>query len=227
MVEIPTLTLSFLTDHRLGQFRLVHVDYRAWWLGTRLPYWILYIWMVYALLQAVMHEYPGVHRLSSRVLNGSIAFSAVVAGVTIARLVYLLPSREDFWTWSFAIATSLERTVSVASLILLLGVLGFLVWFPVAVPRNLVVFSVTYIVFFAANVVAFSLYNGNNVRVIAWIGWIVATLCYWCWLLFLSEAGERAASRIGHSWNPSDRERLLGQLGAINATLLEAARAQR
>jgi len=226
VVEIPMLVLSLGTYHQLGAYRWFPVNYSNWWLLMRIPYWVLYVWMVYALLQAVMHEYPGVYRLSSKVLSGSIALAAVVGGVSTARLLYLSPPSGDFWIWGFTIAISLERTVSVASLILLLGVLGFLVWFPVAVPRNLVVFSITYIVFFAANVVSFSVYDVSHLRLVAWSVLIVATLCYWSWLLFLTAAGEKAPSRIGHRWNPGDRERLLGQLGAINSTILGAARAR-
>jgi hypothetical protein len=227
VLDILVMALSLGTARSLGAYRWFPVDFRTVWLVTRIPYWVLYVWMVYALLQAVMHEYPGVHRLSARVLNGSIAVAAVVGGISTARLrlLYLLGSSRDVYDRVWVVATSLERTASVTSLILLLGVLSFLLWFPVVVPRNLVVFSVTYIVLFASNVVSYS-FSAANYKALVWSVLIVACLCYSCWLLFLTAAGERVPSRIGHSWNPADQERLLGQLGAINATLAGVARAR-
>jgi len=218
MVEIPMLTLS------LADRWFFYIDYRAWWLVMRLPYWTLYVWMVYALLQAVMHEYPGVHKLSARVLNGSIALAAVVGGLTAARSLYLLKSNGSILGRLLVSGAAMEQTASVACLILLLGVLGFLLWFPVVVPRNLAVFSVTYVVFFAANVVSYSFYSLSNFRLVGWSVLIVACLCYSCFLRFLTEAGERAPARLGHSWKPGDQERLLEQLGAINAAVLGAGR---
>lgn len=219
MVEIPMLIVSLG-----GGSWFFHIDYRIWWLVMRLPYWTLYVWMVYALLQAVMHEYPGVHKLSAKVLNGSIAVAAVVGGLTAAHSLYLLKLNTSILARLSAGGAALERTASIACLILLLGVLGFLLWFPVQVPRNLVVFSVTYVVFFAANVVSYSVYSGSNFKVVGWSVLIVSCLSYSCFLLFLTEAGEHAPARIGHSWKPGDQERLLEQLGAINAAVLGAGR---
>jgi hypothetical protein len=222
MVEIPTLILSQAGSRWAG--RWFPIDYRIWWLVVRIPYWILYVWMVYALLQAVMFEYPGVHKLSARVLNGSIAVAAVVGTLTAARSLYLLRLNSDAWQRLEVSGAALERTASIACLILLLGVLGFLLWFPVEVPRNLVVFSITYVVFFAANVASYSLYSASSFLAVEWSVLIVSCLCYTCFLVFLSEAGEHAAARIGHSWKPGDRERLLEQLGALNAAVLGAGR---
>jgi len=218
MVEIPMLVVS------LGAGRWFPIDYRVWWLVMRIPYWTLYVWMVYALLQAVMYEYPGVHRLSAKVLNGSIAVAAVVGTLTAARSLYLLRLNSDVWQRLETGGAALERTASVACLILLLGVLGFLLWFPVEVPRNLVVFSITYVVFFAANVASYSLYSPSSFLAVGWSVLIVSCLCYFCFLVSLTEAGEHAPARIGHSWKPADQERLLEQLGALNAAVLGAGR---
>ena len=220
MVEIPTLILSEAGSRWAG--RWFPIDYRIWWSVTRIPYWILYVWMVYALLQAVMHEYPGLHKLSARVLNGSVAVAAVVGGLTAARSLYLLKSNGDVRDLLATGGAALERTASVACLILLLGVLGFLLWFPVEVPRNLVIFSITYVAFFAANVVSYSFYSRS--RLVDWSVLIVSCLCYSSFLLFLTEAGEHAPARIGHSWKPADQERLLEKLGALNAAVLGAGR---
>jgi hypothetical protein len=208
----------------LGANRWFPMDYRAWWLLMRLPYWVLYVWMVYALLRAVMHEYPGVQKMSAKVLNGSIVVAAVVGVVAAARSLYLFRLNVDFWIRMMASGAALEQTASVACLILLLGVLGFLLWFPVEVPRNLVVFSITYVIYFAANVVSYSFYSATRFRAVGWSILIVDCLCYSCFLLFLTEAGQRAPARIGHSWNPDDQDRLLDQLAAINAAVIGARR---
>jgi hypothetical protein len=44
------------------------------------------------------------------------------------------------------------------------------------------------------------------------------------WILFLTREGEGKTVILHQHWRPADEEQLLGQLSAINATLLRAAR---
>jgi hypothetical protein len=44
------------------------------------------------------------------------------------------------------------------------------------------------------------------------------------WLVGLNRRGEEKDIVVGHQWNPGDDQRLLEQLGAINARLLRSGR---
>ena len=48
------------------------------------------------------------------------------------------------------IVVVLERVISTVALLVLVFILAFILWFPVQMPRNLAVFSVGFIVYFAA-----------------------------------------------------------------------------
>jgi hypothetical protein len=55
--------------------------------------------------------------------------------------------------------------------------------------------------------------------------WLAASLaCLVFWLFALNRRGETKTVVIGHQWNPTDEQRLLAQLKAINSSLLRAAR---
>jgi hypothetical protein len=46
--------------------------------------------------------------------------------------------------------------------------------------------------------------------------------CQLFWLFALGRQGEQKRVVVGHHWKPSDEQRLLGQLEAINASLLRS-----
>jgi hypothetical protein len=48
------------------------LDYRTIWLATRPLAWLLYIWVVYAILHKVMDDHPGILRTSRRIFAASV-----------------------------------------------------------------------------------------------------------------------------------------------------------
>lgn len=135
-------------------------------------------------------------------------------------------ARENRLRHSVFLAETLDQTVTTVLLLALLSMLAFLFWFPVDVPRNAVVFSAGYIIFFAIRSLAlfFRYFSPDAVVAISLSIQAVSAVCYLYWLFFLTPLGETVPVRLGHRWKPQEQERLLGQLGAINTTLLRSAR---
>jgi hypothetical protein len=206
---------------------IFRLDYRVLYLSSRPIYWFLYIAMVYALARVIMRSVPGVYDLSRKVLQVSF-IAAVVVGGAVFVLGRAPSSHSDPLHVLTLLGRNLERSVTLTALLLLLGVLGFMLWFPVQVPRNLAVFSGAYLVFFTATVIALFLGDffrvGNSARILSRAIEVISALCYCWWLFTLSKAGEQEPVRLGHGWKPAEQEKLMTKLNAINEALLAGSR---
>ncbi|MBV9762019.1 MAG: hypothetical protein JO340_15760 [Acidobacteriaceae bacterium] len=206
-----------------------HADYRIVWMALRPAAWILSLWMVYALVDAVLANLPGIRRLSHKILNGAFVGALLVALLT-AEPEYAaskLAGSTDAVMRALGAAFVMERVIFMAALLVLLAVLAFILWFPVQMPRNLAVFSIGFTVFFlvtAALLLARTYLPGGSLSLFSDIATSVLAACYVYWLLFLNRAGETRPVRMGHSWGPAEQGRLVGQLEAMNTALLRSVR---
>lgn len=208
-------------------------DYRITWIGFSVIGWVLSLCMVYGLLQAILERLPGILRLSRKLLNVTF-LSAIVVGLLTVRLEGSLVGSSGYLA-GFAdpigravrIAFDLERVISTVALLVLLLILAFVLWFPVQMPRNLAFFSVGFVIYFAANtglMLTRGMWSRDNLSLVSTTITFVLSACYAYWTFAITREGERAPVRVGHSWRPSEKERLIGQLEAMNASLLRAAR---
>ncbi len=206
-----------------------YLDYRLVWVTLRLGSWILSIWMIYALLQAILRNLPGILKISRRVLSvvwplsvGAALISAVPeyvasgAGSTTATLDRLV-----------AIAFVCERVIaSMVSLVLLLMLL-FILWFPVRMPRNLALFSIGFVVYFSAETFLFLLRSFYSHESLALVGngvTFILCICLVYWITFLNKQGEIAPVTLGHSWRLGRQTELMSDLEALNSALARAGR---
>src|ERR1700676_149499 len=103
---------------------------------------------------------------------------------------------------------------------------AFLVYYPVPVNRNLVVYLIGYTVYFMAKAGGLLILNINY----AWlrqVGFIVvagSTVSMLFWLVGLRRKGEEMKMAIGHRWNRESQDRMLAQLKAINMSLIRGVR---
>ena len=209
--------------------RYPSVDYRLVWMIFAPATWILALWMLYALLDAMLANLPGILRLSRKVLNFVYVLALAIALFT-ARPEYSasgLSANPDPVNRAFGVALVLDRAISTGALLALVGMLVFILWFPVQMPKNLVIFSIGSVVFFATTTVLwlahtylpfFRLRSTSNLEV------ILHSACFAYWLILITRAGETKPVRIGHMWGPAEQKRLEGQLEAMNAALLRASR---
>ena len=210
-------------------FPQVNVDYRITWIGVRIVAWVLSLWMVYSLLKTILAKFPGIWRLSKRVLN--ITFPAAV-------FIAVLSARPEYGVLGVASTGTplsnavvfvllLERVISTVALLALLSILIFILWFPIEMPRNLAVFSVGYVIYFASKtlfILLRSFWSQEMSEAFSNATSIVLIACFVYWLLFLNSKGEAAPVRLGPLWGSNDQNRLVGQLEAMNTALLRAAR---
>ena len=205
--------------------------YRVVWIGLRVVAWALSLWMVYALLDAILGKYPGVLRFSKGLLNFSLLIALLIPLATV-RAEYgasALASSPSSIYRAVGFTLVLERAISMAAVLVLIATLGFILWFPVQMPRNLAVFSVGFVVYFSFLTALLLLMNLSSLPVARIVGDLLSlapSCCYVYWLTFLSAEGESVPVRMGHSWHTSDQERLIGRLEAMNSALLRAARSK-
>ncbi|HEX4807739.1 MAG TPA: hypothetical protein VH325_02340 [Bryobacteraceae bacterium] len=216
-----------------GGFHLispVKSNYVFVWFGVQLPLWIVYVWMAYDLLDAVLSKLPGILSFSRKLM---------LAMFGLATMVSFLSAQNEYAAGGLrgleGVGLVLDRAISSTVLIVLLAVLGFLFRFPVDVPRNLAAFSLSFVAFFGFNVVvdlvrAYFTHEpgaGLNVarfQLLSLMGVWLQSGCLLFLTFYLSRAGENVPVRLGRQSELKDRDRLLGQLDAVNAALLRAAR---
>ena len=209
---------------------LIKLDYRVTWMGMRAISWILFLWLVYALIESLLVRFPGVLRFARKLLNAAFIAAVLMAALS-AKPEYasldLSGAHQNHVNQALSIAFVLERMIAMAALIVLGSILVFTLWFPIRMPKNLAVFSAGFIVCFGGELIlllvqSFWVHRSSAIMNVVLISLTAA--CYLYWLLLLSPKGETASVTLGHSWSKPEQQRLMGQLEAINSSLMRASR---
>lgn len=206
------------------------VDYRLLWSAERVIYWIFTLWLIYALMRAILKQLPGILQFSLKVLNITFVTAAAIALLTV-RPEYSLSasSLASYWSdWRVRLVSLvivLHRAISFAELLSILAILIFFLRFPVRVPKNLATLSMglSITLFLDISLLLLrtylpSLYPQMSLDPFSFIS--AACLTYWA--LSLNPAGQETQVTLGRSWNAVPREKLVLQLEAINAALLHS-----
>lgn len=208
-------------------------DYRITWIAATAGYWVLSLCIVYALLQAILAGLEGIRSFSKKFLSATFISVVVISLLTIRLDVAVsgssgyLAGFGDSVGRAVRITFDLDRVISTVALLLLVVILGFVLWFPVQMPRNLAVFSVGFIVYFAAYtglLLTRGMWSRQVLVLVSNVTLFITTACYAYWAIFLTRQGETVPVRLGHGWHAPEQDRLIGQLEAMNASLLRAAR---
>jgi hypothetical protein len=228
----PIFSAFLLTDIAaslmagLYDFRALSIDYRILYSADRTVAWFFSLWTIYALLSDILKGLPGILRYSRRLLHGTFA-AAALAGASIIAMDNAV-SKVEGWRGALdrlvAITFVMDQTIAITILVVLVVMLGFFLWFPVVVSRNLAVFSVGYVVYFAS-ITALSFLQSFGSSEDSHIGSVVAMLvtcvCYAYWTIFLSKAGEKVPVRIGHGWEVDKQQHMIRRLEEVNGVLLQ------
>jgi hypothetical protein len=120
----------------------------------------------------------------------------------------------------------IDRALVTSLLIFVLMLTAFLVYYPVPINRNLVVYSIGYAVYFLAKASDLLVMNifYTGVRPFGAVLVAASTVSMLFWLVGLSRQGEEKTLVIGHRWNREDQDRVLERLQALNASLLRTRR---
>jgi hypothetical protein len=155
----------------------------------------------------------------------SVARRYIKITLVLAILISLLPLRiEKTPNTLTGYLFIFERPILSSLVVFVLLISAFLVYYPVPLGRNVIVYLAGYAVYFVTIVTMVFINNlgyfwnrqkGN-------IDMGISVLCLTFWLLALNRKGEDKRVVVGHHWNPGDEQRLLAQLEAINASLLRS-----
>jgi hypothetical protein len=203
-------------------------DYRIIWIVAQCVVWICTLWTVYALLDAVLAKLPGVLGFSKKLLNGAFVLAGILGLLTI-RPEYSASGAAGFVdpiARVVGIGIVFDRVICTVALLVLVSILGFLLWFPVEVSRNLIVFSTGFLVYFAAKtglLLTRSIWPHESLDLISNLIMFISGACFAYWAIFITPEAETVPVTIGHGWHRYEQERLIGQLEAINVALLRAA----
>jgi len=179
---------------------------------------VSYVLVVLELYSKALRDMAGISRVARRFIRTVIVLAILVAmapfGVekntaTMTGYVFLF-----------------ERVVMSALVVFLLLISGFLLYYPVPLGRNAIVYLSGYAVSFltAATVTLVNNLGYSWNRLLGGANMAIFVGCLMFWLFMLNREGENRRVVVGHQWNPGDEQRLLAQLDAINAILLRSAK---
>ena len=184
----------------------------------------LYLAVLLELYGVVLAGSPGIASISRWVILGGFLVALAVSVLTLG-----IDARgAKLFTYPPVLLFHLfDRMVSSTIAFFLVLITAFLVWFPVPLKRNAVVYSLLYSVYFLSRAIALLLRNvagPSFVDTASVINLSISILCVLGWAFLLNSQGEAERVVIGHKWSPRDAERLVEQLNSLNATLLRTAR---
>ena len=194
------------------------LTYRNAWLVTEGLIVCFYVLIVLELYSMVFQDLSGIANLSHRYIKLALSVAILVS--------LLLLGMEKSHGGMVVHLLTFERAVVSSLVLFVLLITAFLVYYPVPLKRNVIVYSIGYAVYFlvkASSIFIFNLgyYHWNRLISNIWLAAFFGCLLFW--LFALNRRGESKTVVIGHQWNPTDEERLLAQLKAINTSLLRAA----
>ncbi len=181
-------------------------DYRITWICFNVVGWILSLCIVYGLLQAMLAGLPGIRSFSRKLL--SITFvSVVIISLLTIRLDVAVSGSTGYLARTVdkvgklvRIAFDLDRVISTVALLVLLVIVAFVLWFPVQMPRNLAVFTIGFVVYFAANtglLLTRGLWSRQSIELVSNVTLSIITACYAYWTIFLTRRAKLKPSGRG------------------------------
>ncbi len=174
--------------------------------------------VVLELYSSVFRSLPGIGNISRHYIKVTLVLAVLVSLLPLG--LEKTPNTVTGYLFIF------QRPIMTSLLVFILLIMGFLVYFPVPLGRNVLVYLLGYAVYFVTNATTIFIRNLGHYwsRPISDVHMLVYFTCLAFWLFVLSPSGETKRLVVGHQWNPSDEARLLSQLEAINASLLRSGR---
>lgn len=221
-------SLVYVVDKALDNRGINLIDYRIIWFFDELVLWVGTVWMMYALLIAILKHLPGILTISLKVLNFIFVICLGLALMTL-RSEYAAaqaPSAKSALRQLSILTGEITRAVSLAELLSILCVLAFVLWFPIQVPKNLAAFSAGLSIYLLLTTVFLltrtylpAFFNLPGVRSIPSF---YLAFCVVYWIFVVTPAGEEVEVTLGRARRTVPPEHLVRQLDAINTALLRS-----
>lgn len=185
--------------------------------------WVAHILIVRELFSLVVDRYPGIAR-SARAFIW-VAFGAAILVSTAFAVFHPGSGAGPYVVIQKYMLVS--RVVAFTVLGFLFLLLGFLLYFPVSLSRNVVSYAIGYSVYFSSRALTRLLGNlvdQENLRILSVVSLTVVSACLIFWIVFLNRRGEEVDMTVGHRWSDEQAKSLAGHLNSINTVLLKAGR---
>ncbi len=200
----------------LMYFQSGHSNYAWTYVVTTPVVYGLTAWAGLEIYRLAFEAYNGIAVLGRRTLGLTVA-----AGALFAYLYFRAGSKvtgEPFPILRFVLL--FEAWVAVVVLCFLVALIGFVLWFPVPLKRNVVAYSFGLCTLMSTTCAGIAMRVFGGAAVVDAAGTVImaaSAAVFGCWVAYLGTAGERVLPRGAVPRSTEDQARLLGQLNAINA----------
>lgn len=184
---------------------------------------LMAVFVVQDLYRIALSEHPAVATFGRQSLLAAMILAALLAlsGLTLDSTILPghYPAIHRFATF--------ERTMNFVALVFLLLIGGLLVWFPIKVRRNIVVYLSGFVLFSAARsfgILLINLLPQAATRLLSTIMLGLTLVSLLVWIIGIRPEGERVTATPGHRRDPETMQRLNRQLDAINTALARFVR---
>jgi hypothetical protein len=187
--------------------------------GFKLAIAILVVLELYKLALA---KQPALSRFGTRTL-GYVFAVAIVVGILNFFISTGTSTDRNKYPTEFL---RLESTVNLVTLVVLLMITAFLLWFPVRSTRNVALCLAGFVLYSFERWVGLMItsYRPQHTHTLSIAMLSASFLSLILWGIAVTSRGEVETVVTGHRWNPAEAERLTIQLDAINAWLLRLGR---
>ena len=176
-----------------------------------------YALVVLELYSKALCDLAGIAGIARRYIKLMLALAIVIA-------VLPLPLENNKATVGVFFLTY-ERIVMTSLLLFVLFISLFLLYYPVPLGRNVIVYLMGYAVYFLTKTTVPLLINLGHywIRELSSVAMAISIVCLTFWIIALRRDGETKRVVVGHQWNLADQQKVRAQLDAINASLLRAS----
>lgn len=186
-------------------------------------YTLMAVFVVQDLYRVALSQHPAVATFGRRSLLAAMVLAALLA-LSGLSLDSNIPSGHYPAIHRFA---TFERTMNFVVLVFLLLISGLLLWFPIKVRKNIVVYISGFVLYSASRsfgLLSVNLLPQEATRLMSTILLGLTFVSLLIWTVGIQPEGERATATSGHRRNPETMRRLSRQLDAINSALARFAR---
>jgi len=197
--------------------------YRYVYWGAQTINVLMAVYVVQDVYRIALLEHPAVASFARRTVLGAMAIAATLAlsGITLDSTVLAgqSPAVHRFATF--------ERSMNFVILLFLLLISVLLLWFPIKVRRNIVVYISGFVLFSASRSFGLLLANllpPSETRLVSTALLGLTFVCLMIWIAGIQPEGELVTATPGYRRNPETMQRLSHQLDSINAALTRFVR---
>lgn len=217
------LSVRFLRSLMLLPFNPTETIYGTLWMATEPVLWLLYVLIVLELCSLILGKFRGIATASQWAVSLALAVSILVSLLTLsADLSVPIVKYPEIVYFNV-----IRRGLFSSLLLFLLLMIAFLRWYPVPLSRNLVTHTIIFAVYFssyAAGLLIRNLLGFGVTRLFSTALEAISVACLAAWILLLSPAGEARPLKLRPKIDPSDEQRILEHLNALNSSLLRTGR---